>query len=105
MQNGIQTTGDSLMTVNDECRNQSFFSQIHCDLEGSLRHAGTQAAVGRDWNLLIPSGGELMMLSRHQVAAGGFCFGGRMPPMRSNCREKGNLVFISTCGFIYEYIS
>jgi len=43
-------------------------------LEGSIRDAGTQAAVGRDWKLLIPSGGELVVLSRHQMAAGGFRF-------------------------------
>lgn len=98
-------TDDCQITVNDERKNQSFFFQIHCDLAGSVRCAGTQAAVGRDWKLLIPSGGELMVLSRHQMAAGGFCFGGRMPPMHGNCRENGNLRFRSSCGFIYEYLS
>lgn len=42
----------------------TMFFKIHLDVEGkSLRRTGTQAAVGREWQFLIPSGGEPVILS------------------------------------------
>lgn len=70
MQNRIESIDGHQATVNNECKNQPFFFQAPSDVTGSLRHTGTQVAVGRIGNSKSsPRYGELMMLTSHVVVS------------------------------------